>query len=249
MLARVFGRGQRAADERSPMAELLSERQVRVVYQPIVDLATHGIFGFEALARSLSPHFDGPLELFSIAVQERRVGELGRMLRAMAVDGCTDTPLFLNVNPNEFDEGWLVQPDDPIFWHDHPVYMEITETVPLSHFALCKHVIGELRAKGVRLAIDDLGAGFSNLKYISDLEPDVVKVDRELVAGIKKGDRAFRLLASLVHLCTQMGAVVVAEGIETHEELAAVCDAGVQLGQGFLLAYPDSPPPTNCWPR
>lgn len=248
MLARVFGRGSPSSVTPSAIATVLQERQMRIVYQPIVDLATRQVFGYEGLARSLSSHFDGPGSLFAAAIAERRVGELGRILRAMAVDGCTTHPLFLNVNPNEFDEPYLVQPDDPVFWHEHPVYMEITESVPLSHFALCKSVLTELRAKGVKLAIDDLGAGFSNLKYISDLEPAIVKVDRDLVAGMTREGRQFQLLESIVSLCEQMGAEVVAEGIETREELDAVCAAGVHFGQGFLLAYPDSPPPPVVWP-
>lgn len=248
VIARVWGSSSDDDSGTSPLAMVLREHLVRVVFQPIVDLNTHRVFGHEALARSLSPHFPGPEALFLAAVREHRVGKLGRLLRAMALDGCTEYFLFLNVNPNEFDEGFLVQPDDPVFWHEHPLYMEITESVPLSHFALCTHVIGELRAKGVRVAIDDLGAGFSNLKYISDLEPDIVKVDRELVAGVDKNDRKHRLLDSIVSLCQQMGAAVVAEGIETREELKAVCASGAQYGQGYLLAYPDMPPPPCVWP-
>ena len=247
VLSRMLGRA-RSANSDSSFDTVLHEQQVRIVYQPIVDLRTHAVFAYEGLARSLSPRFDGPVPLFEAAVQAKRVGELGRLLRAMAVDGCTEYPLFLNVNPNEFDEGWLVQPNDPLFWHDHPVYMEITESVPLSHFALCTHVIGEIRTKGVRLAIDDLGAGFSNLKYISELEPEIVKIDRELIAGVTMSSRKYRLLDSIVHLCKEMGAEVVAEGIETCEELDAVCATGARYGQGFLLAYPDTPPPKSVWP-
>ncbi len=235
-------------DEAAAFAALMNERLVRVVFQPIVDLNTHEIFAYEALGRSLSPRFDGPVALFEAAVRLRRAGELGRLLRMMAVDGCTTHPLFVNINPNEFDEGWLVQPDDPIFWHEHQLYLEITESVPLSHFALCKQVLGELRSKGVLLAVDDLGAGFSNLKYISDLEPHVVKIDRELIADVGKNARQYRLLESVVRLCTRMGAAVVAEGIETREELQAACDAGAKYGQGFLLGMPEIPPGKSNWP-
>ena len=242
------GPGRSNPSSLTPLGMVLKDLLVRIVYQPIVDLRTRKIFGYEALARSTSPSFDEPQQLFTAAVKERRCGELGRLLRMMAVDGCTGWPLFMNVNPNEFDEPYLVQPDDPIFWHDHSVYIEITESVPLSHFALCRSVLAEIRAKGVRLAIDDLGAGFSNLKYISDLEPDVVKVDRELIAGMRRGDRQYRLVQSVVRLCEEMGASVVAEGIETVDELAAACEAGAHYGQGFLLARPAFPLPTFVWP-
>jgi len=142
----------------------------------------------------------------------------------------------------------LVRPDDPIFLHPKPVYLEVTESVPLSYFEQCHSVLAELRKKGNFLAVDDLGAGYSNLKYIADLEPEVVKIDRELVAGIRVGDRHFRLLRSIVDLCKQMDARVVAEGIETLEELAAAREAGADYAQGYLFARPEFPPPPVVWP-
>jgi len=245
-ISRVLGRSPKGV---SSFDEVITNRLVRVVYQPIVELSSRQVLGYEALARSLTPLYDGPVALFNAAVQAGKCGELGRLLRMMSVDGCTEFPLFINVNPNEFAHRWLVQPDDPLFWHEHPVFMEITESVPLNHFALCQSVIAEIRSKGVRLAIDDLGAGFSNLKYISDLAPDIVKVDRELVAGLVCDGRQHQLLKSIVRLCEQMGAAVVAEGIETQDEFHAVRDAGVQYGQGYLFARPDFPPPKPVWPE
>jgi EAL domain-containing protein (putative c-di-GMP-specific phosphodiesterase class I) len=152
-------------------------------------------------------------------------------------------PLFVNLHPNEFDEGWLVQPDDPIFHHDHAVYLEITESVPLSHFSLCHSVLAELRGRGVLLAVDDLGAGYSNLKYISDLSPEVVKLDRGLIVNLKEGTRQHRLVSAIVRLCEDLGTKVVAEGIETEEEARAVVATGAHYGQGFYFARPSFPPP------
>ena len=224
------------------------ENSLRVHYQPLVDLHTHQIFAYEALARSTSKRFAGPPEMFHAAIEAGVCGELGRALRQITVDNSPPVTLFINVNPNEFDEAWLVRPDDPIFWHGEPVYLEITESVPLSHFELCHSVLREIRGKGVFLAVDDLGAGYSNLKYIADLTPDVVKLDRDLVAGLCKESRQQLLVKQLVKLCTEMGARVVAEGIETIDELHAVQDAGVHYGQGFLLARPAFPAPPVIWP-
>src|SRR5690606_19909865 len=137
----------------------------------------------------------------------------------------------------------------PIFWHNEEVYLEITESVPIHFFEQCHSVLAEARSKGVKLAVDDLGAGFSNLKYIADLAPDVVKLDRELIAGVSVGTRQHRLMRSLVRLCEDMGARVVAEGIETVEELRAVMEAGVHYGQGYLLARPGFPLPEFTWPK
>jgi EAL domain-containing protein (putative c-di-GMP-specific phosphodiesterase class I) len=227
--------------------EALAQNQLYCVFQPIVDLRRKVTFGYESLARSAAPEFPGPLQLLAAAVKEGYSGELGRELRAMSVTACPGFPLFLNIHPNEFDEGWLVRPDDPMSTHEHEVYLEITESVPISHYRFCHSVLREIRSKGMRLAVDDLGAGYSNLKYIADLAPDVVKLDRELISGMSRESRLFRLVKSIVELCRDQGARVVAEGIETGSELRAVIDAGAHYGQGYFLARPDRVPPSGDW--
>ena len=228
--------------------KVFAEDLVHSVFQPLVDLETHRAFAYEALARCSFEEYRAPPVLFEAAVKAGRVGELGHRLRQQAVDICTDYPLFLNVHPHEFSEGWLVRPDDPIFWHNEEVFLEITESVPLHYYDHCHGVLAEARSKGVKLAVDDLGSGFSNLKYISDLEPAIVKIDIQLIAGLTIGTRLFRLVRSIVRLCEDMGAKVVAEGIETESELEAVIETGAHYGQGYLLARPAFPPPIPVWP-
>jgi EAL domain-containing protein (putative c-di-GMP-specific phosphodiesterase class I) len=227
---------------------VIEQRELFVVYQPVVDLKTHKIFAFEALARTKAPEFDGPLSLFAAAVEHQCTGELGRILRAMSLEGMTTHPLFMNLHPAELNEGWVVQPDDPIFQHSEDVYLEITEGVPLSHFRLCQNMLDEVRGRGVHLVVDDLGAGYSNLKYIADLHPRVVKLDRGLIAGLTKSSRLFKLVSAIVRLCSELDSKVVAEGIETQNELEAVIAAGARFGQGYLLARPAFPPPEVAWP-
>ena len=222
----------------------LEADELYIALQPIVDLVRNRVFANEALLRSRSPHFTNPVPFLQEAVRTGKMGMLGRHLRAMAVTACPATPLFVNVHPSEFDEGWLVRPDDAIFSHDHPVYLEITESVPITHFRWCHSVLAEMRSRGVMLAIDDLGAGYSNLKYIADLTPEIVKLDRNLIAGLVKDSRTHRLIGHMVHLCAALGAQVIAEGVETREELEAVAAAGVTLVQGYLLARPAFPIPT-----
>jgi EAL domain-containing protein (putative c-di-GMP-specific phosphodiesterase class I) len=227
---------------------VLDARDVRVVYQPVVDLKSRKIFAYEALVRSKSPDFDSPMSLFAAAVQHACTGELGRIIRELAVQGCPGHPLFLNIHPAELNEKWVVQPDDPIFRHSEDVYLEITEGVPLSHFRLCQSILREVRGRGVYLVVDDLGAGYSNLRYIADLHPRIVKLDRDLIAGLVKDTRMFKLVSAIVVLCRELDAMVVAEGIETAEELDAVIEAGARFGQGYLLAKPNFPPPQVSWP-
>lgn len=227
---------------------VIEARDVFCAFQPIVDLKSQRVFAYEALARTNAVEFDGPMALFAAAVSEGVTGKLGRMLRALALEGCQGHPLFLNIHPAELNEKWVVQPDDPIFQHSEDVYLEITEAVPLSHFRLCKDMLNEVRGRGVHLVVDDLGAGYSNLKYIADLAPRVVKLDRGLVAGLTRDSRLFKLVSAIVRLCSELDSKVVAEGIETETELDAVTAAGARYAQGFLLARPAFPPPQMKWP-
>ena len=230
--------------------DVAKQRLLFVVFQPIVDLKTGRPFAYEALVRSKSNVFPDPPSILSAAIESKAMGKIGRVIRELAADDCPDAPLFLNIHPNEFDDSWLVRPDDPIFSHEHAVYLEITESVPLTHFKFCQGVLREVRARGgVNLAVDDLGAGYSNLKYIADLNPEVVKLDRDLVAGLRGGTRLQKLVRSIVRLCNDMGAQVVCEGIETYDEFAAARDAGAQFGQGYYFARPATPRPQYDWKK
>jgi EAL domain-containing protein (putative c-di-GMP-specific phosphodiesterase class I) len=227
----------------SPFELDLKERQLRVDYQPIVDLESNSVFAHEALARSSSGRLAGPREMFEAASRVGKVGELGRVLRQMAVQHSPPLPLFVNVHPSELEAGWLAREDEAIFWHRSAVYVEISESVPMRHRHLCQTIVRELRGRGVFLAIDDLGADMSNLQAIAELAPDVIKLDRAMIAGLHLDTRQLRFVKHLVRLCTDMGSRVVAEGIETNEELQAVVEAGVQFAQGHLFSRPTFPAP------
>jgi len=220
-----------------------------VVFQPIVELSTGACFAFEALTRCKWPEFQNPMKLFERAQEERCCGSLGRKVREVAFARCTDAPLFVNLHPHELDEGWLVRPDDPLFFHERAVYLEITESAAFNYFALCVNVLKEICSRsGAFLVVDDFGAGHSNLKRIIDLEPHVVKLDLALVRGIEKSKRQQILVRQVVSLCKELGARVVAEGIETQDELSAVIDTGAHYGQGYLFARPAFPMPKPSWP-
>ena len=225
------------------VSDALESGEFYIAFQPVVDLASFRVFGYEGLARSYASDFPTPAQIIPAAIEESFMGQLGRAFRGMAVAGCPDHPLFLNIHPAEFGEAWLVRPDDPMSQHMHDVYLEVTESVPISYYRFCHSVLGEIRGKGIRLAVDDLGAGYSNLKYIADLAPEIVKLDRQLIAGLTKRSRLHSLVTSIVGLCRELGARVVAEGIETAEELDAVIDTGAHYGQGFFLARPAYPAP------
>ncbi len=230
-------------------SQAIGAGETQVVFQPIVDLAKKRLFAVEALARCRVPGLESPVRLFADAVEKGYCGRLGRQIRELTVQRCADIPVFTNVHPEELTQRWLVRPDDPIYSHQNDVYVEITESVPFSHFELCVSILREIQSRGrVHLVIDDLGAGFSNLQRIVDLNPAIVKLDMQLVRGIDRQTRQQRLVKSIVAMCVDQGARVVAEGIETAGELQAVIDAGVHFGQGYLLARPGYPIPPITWP-
>jgi len=224
--------------------QLVNAEDLSVVFQPILRLQNLRLFAYEALMRCSVPEFSYPPDLFAKAVREGCCGRLGRAVRSVAMPLVPGLPVFVNVHPRELEERWLVMPDDPLFSHDHTVYLEITEAVPFTHFDLCRNVLRDVRSRAdVRLVVDDLGAGYSNLKHIADLEPAVVKIDRALVSDVNNDPRRRVLIRSIVRMCADLGAEVVAEGLETADEVNAVVDAGVQYGQGHYFARPAYPLP------
>lgn len=220
---------------------LCSPADLRVLFQPIVSLGDGTAFGQEALVRCERPGLQEPAALFARAVMARCSGRLGRMIREMAVRAAAGLPLFVNVHPQELDDRWILRSDDPIFAHDRDVYIELTEAAPVD-LTQAAELLQQLREKkGVYLAIDDLGSGYSNLTRLADLEPRIIKIDQALVRGVAWNRRRQAVLRSMVSLGHQLEADVVAEGIENQDDLSAVIDTGCDYGQGFLLGRPGLP--------
>ncbi len=224
--------------------------EISVLFQPIVDLSTSKVWAVEALARCTRQHFRDPQALFRAAVEQGATGRLGRLIREVAFERCGNRRVFVNVHPHELSSRWLVRTDDPLGFHDAGVFIEITETAAFEYFDLCRGVLREVcNRTGAHLVLDDLGAGHSNLARFLELEPEVVKLDRALVSNIHVDKRKRVMVRHLSALCRELGARVVAEGIETEDELSAVIDAGVEYGQGYFLARPAFPIPEVTWRR
>lgn len=233
-----------------PNAAGLTQNDLRIVFQPIVSVDSRRLFAYEALTRCQWPSLANPEVLFQRASEERACGRLGRMVRESAMDRVNGVPLFVNVHPDELSERWLVRPDDPLFFHDSDVFVEITESAAFTHYDLCVSVLQEIRSRaGIYLAVDDMGAGHSNLKRVLDLEPHIVKLDRTLITELDKNVRQQVLVRHMVRLFEDLGAKVVAEGIETADELSAIVDTGTHYVQGYLLGRPGFPLPAVLWPE
>lgn len=224
----------------SALLRAIGDEGLSVVFQPIIHVETGRIWAHEVLARCSVPGFEAPPNLFARAVEENAVGRLGRMVRNLAFSQA-EGPLFVNIHPAELGARWLVRPDDPIGFHRNEVFLEITESAMFTHYDLCMSVLMEVRSRtGAHIVIDDFGSGYSNLIRIVELVPEVVKLDRLLVAGLDRDRRRRVLVKHMVQLCEELGASVVAEGIERHEEFLAVRDCGVHYAQGYYLGRPNA---------
>jgi EAL domain-containing protein (putative c-di-GMP-specific phosphodiesterase class I)/CheY-like chemotaxis protein len=218
---------------------------ITMVFQPIVDLRSLAVVGVEALAR-----FGGkPLRAPNIWLEEAaQVGmridlELATARAALAGRTRLDRGVYMSVN---ISPETAVSPSFPIFMAEEPlegVVFEISEHARVEDYDELNAVLAEVRTRGGRLAIDDAGAGFASLQHILRLSPDLIKLDMGLTRHVDT-DPARRALASaLTSFAEDIGAGLIAEGIETAGELEALRGLGVAFGQGFHLGRPASMPP------
>lgn len=216
-------------------------RSLRLVYQPIFRGDTGALFAYEALARTSDPRLPHPGVLFDVAERLDRVHELGRAVRSKAADLLESGGIavaFVNVHPLELADDALLLKDAPLSRHARSVVLEITERQSIEGVPGLHGRIKALRELGYRLAIDDLGAGYSGLNSFAALEPTVVKLDMALIRGCDREPIKQQLIRSMTSLCKDLGALVVAEGIETEAERATVVGLGCDLLQGFFLGRP-----------
>jgi EAL domain-containing protein (putative c-di-GMP-specific phosphodiesterase class I)/CheY-like chemotaxis protein len=211
--------------------------------QPIMDLRTRQPVGYEALARfrSLPPRPPDAWFAEAAALELGTHLELATIERALAVLPAIPADTYLSLNSSHRtarspELAALLAP------HAARLVVEITEHEPVDDYEEIAQALQPLRALGVRIAIDDAGAGYASLRHTLALNPDIVKVDISLTRAIDT-DRARRALASaLISFADEMDMTIVAEGIETEGELRTLTDLGVRYGQGFHLAKPAPPP-------
>lgn len=225
--------------------EVLEAGGPRMVFQPIVELGTGRVVGVEALARFPHAGNGAPDGWFADAAE---VG-LGVELELSAVRAAlleldrfpSDIYLALNVSPQAVSAPALR--DILNNCDGSRVLLELTEQSDVHDYDRLVAALDDLQCLGARLAVDDTGAGFASLQRIINLKPNVIKLDRALVTGID-ADPARRALASaMLAFGREIGATVVAEGIENARENTVVRRLGVRYGQGFHLGRPSPPPP------
>ncbi len=214
---------------------------IECVFQPIVSLGSGEVVMVEALTRFKSGDERSPGHSFQEAAElglslELDIVAIKVALATIGRSPLVDATLSLNVSPETLLSprlGALLEGVDP-----QRLVLELTERTRINDYTAIKDALDDLRPDGVRLAIDDAGAGFSSLRHILDLMPDLIKLDVSLSRHIDT-DTARRALATgLISFAREIGAKIVAEGIETEAELETLRELGVDYGQGYYLARP-----------
>jgi EAL domain-containing protein (putative c-di-GMP-specific phosphodiesterase class I) len=221
-----------------------------MAYQPIVQAATGSLFGYEALLRSDEPLLPDPGAILYAAERLGRLHDVGRVVRERASGPMLALPpptlLFVNLHAADLNDETLFSPTAPLTEMASRVVLEITERASLDHVGDVPSRVARLREHGFRIAIDDLGAGYSGLASFTRLAPDFVKLDMSLIRDIHKTPVKRKLVHFVTALCRDLGITVVAEGIEVIEERDTIVELGCDLLQGYLLGKPMRFSPEVC---
>jgi EAL domain-containing protein (putative c-di-GMP-specific phosphodiesterase class I) len=228
------------AEKLGRVRALIDDDAFHMEYQPIVRMADDRVIGFEALARFDTDPRRSPAVWFGDGVAVGLGTELDMAAVEKALGILPDLPpgvdLFLNVLPDSIFCERFAELMAGVAGQS--VVIEITEHAPVQDYERLSGTIDAMRDGGFRIGVDDVGAGYSSLRHLLNLRPDVIKIDISLCRCIE-ADRARQLLVgALVSLGQELGATVVAEGIETGPELQAVRDLGIDAAQGYRLGRP-----------
>ena len=250
-------RGPRASHsrEREELERVIAGEGLSMAVQPIVDIRSGQVHAYEALARFETRIKDGsPLHWFELAEQLGRRGELERACLAKALELYAKRPAGTSLSLN-LSAPVLLDPATMEMLHAaggsgrgglEGLIVEITEETLVHSDMELAGAIDPLRARGARLAVDDMGAGYSGLRQITSIRPGYLKLDRSLIAGIDSDPERAALVGALVGYANQVGCLLVAEGVEREAELRTVRRLGVPLVQGFYMSRPGPPWPEVC---
>lgn len=237
--------------EEMQLRQILDKKEIKSVYQPIVSLEDGSVFGYEALARITNEQTRFSVEeMFVLAERCGKLWELEYLCRKKAMKGITDKQLgkrklFLNVDPyiindKRFQCGMTQKYLDRYSISSENVIFEITERTNIEDedIDIFRDVMEHYKEQGYQIAIDDFGKEYSGVQRILKLNPEYVKIDMELVRNIHSDSVKSKMLEGFVKFCNPLGIKLIAEGIETKEELAKLIQIGINYGQGYYLGKP-----------
>ena len=230
--------------------DLIEQERLDIHFQPILSLRQKTVVGVEALAR---PHRMRVGEMFAKAAAAGRLLELDRLCRRKALEAYRHLPmigrsrplLFVNIEASVIDRavvnsGSMLSTVESYGLNPSDIVIEVNESKVLDPDSL-RQFVDAHRELGFLIALDDLGAGDSNLPRIAQLRPHIIKLDRNLIAGVDHDFFKQQTIKSLVNLCRSIGSLVLAEGVETMEEVDSCASLGAELFQGFHFDRPKAP--------
>ena len=232
----------------------IGEGQLSVNFQPLFELEPYKLSGFEALARWTHPlrgpvspavfislaEESGHIEALTDWIINHAIGQLAEWRRRFP--GACPLGMHINISGRDLARASLVEHVRHVLaLHGVPasaLTLEITETTLMGRLDVALQTMAQLRELGVRFSIDDFGTGYSSLAYLSTLPIDSLKIDRSFVMGLHDKPQNVEIVRAVLNLGLSLGRRVIAEGIETAEQLAALRELGVPVGQGYLLSRP-----------
>lgn len=230
------------------VVKIISNKYLSSVYQPIVSLRDGNVHAYEALSRIL--YTDAAIniaQLFEGAAEIGYLWELEKICRTNALKNAIDKPngvkLFINVDGNvlrdsKFQKGFTKEKLKKYFLDTKDIVFEITERSDFDDHELLRNIMNHYKEQGYEVALDDLGSGYSGLNRLQNIKPGYVKIDYELIHDIHKDKSKKSLVRMLARHCNDMDYKLIAEGIESEEELKCLINLGVEYGQGFFLGKP-----------
>lgn len=243
-------------DVRQELLETILDHRVYSVYEPIVEVESRTVFGYEALARGPEgSRFHSPLAFFAAAEENDLVFELDCVCRESGLRGAVDFPsgtkLFLNIRPTtihdpSFRGKRLIETLERRQLAPTDVVFEISEQESIRSFGAFREMRDYYRSLGFQFALDDTGAGYAGLEELLEVEPDYIKIDRAMVSGVDQDPARQDVLAAILQLADKMGAQVIGEGLDTLEELEMLGRLGIRFGQGWLFGRPTPLRAADC---
>jgi EAL domain-containing protein (putative c-di-GMP-specific phosphodiesterase class I) len=233
---------------RKRLFDLVVEGRVRSVYEPIVEVQSHTVFGYEALARGPEDsELHSPARLFATASEQDLLFELDCLCRKSGLDGARDLPgdakLFLNIRPTtihdpSFRAEVLERTLERCGLCPSDVVLEISEQESIDNFEIFREVRDYYGKLGFQIALDDTGSGYASLKAVVELSPEFIKVDRAFVSRIDEDPGRQEILSAFQSVAQRIGARIIGEGLDTLEELETLGRLGIPFGQGWLFGKP-----------
>lgn len=245
----------RIVDAEFDIHAVLQARTMLSHFQPIISIREKRVIGLEALVRATNPASGKPISpnyLFDAASRHKQSLQLDRMCREAAISGFAslasldpDLILFINVDVSTLsrsaaESNTLIKLTEEYGIAPERVAIEIIES-KINDASALQRFIANHRKRGFLIALDDMGAGHSNLERIPSIKPDIIKLDRSLIQNIDREYHKQELFDFFIKLAHRIGVFVIVEGIETQAEALSCLERGADLMQGFYFAYPQAP--------